>query len=99
MPVNSLSYTGITDLIIETSVPDMNVQQKLLRVMVHHHEGVIIEDCSIVNIGDGDQVPDNVREQVVRAPQLDQVLCLLWSQFIPLTKYKSKKNVKINKQF
>ena len=88
MPVNSLSYTGITDLIIETSVPDMNVQQKLLRVMVHH-EGVIIEDCSIVNIGDGDQVPDNVREQVVRAPQLDQVLCLLWSQFIPLTKYKS----------
>ena len=54
-----------------------------------HHESVIIEDCRSVDFGDGDQVPDNVWEQVMRAPHLDQVLCLLWSQFIPLTKYKS----------
>ena len=95
MPVNSLSYTGITDLLVETSVPDMNVQQKLLRVMVHHHEGVIIEDCSIVNIGDGDQVPDNVREQVMRPSNLDQVLCLLRSQFFPLTKFKNINHLKL----
>ena len=76
MPVNSLSYTGITDLLVETSVPDMNVQQKLLRVMVHH-EGVIKEDCSIGDIGDSDEIPDNVLEHVMRAPHLDQVLCLL----------------------
>ena len=54
----------------------MNVQQKLLRVMVHH-EGVIKEDCSIGDIGDSDEIPDNVLEQVMRAPHLDQVLCLL----------------------
>ena len=58
MPVNSLSYTGITDLLVETSVPDMNVQQKLLRVMVHHHEGVIIEDCCSLDFVESDQVPD-----------------------------------------
>ena len=38
-----------------------------------HDEGVIIEDCSSVDIGDSDQVPDNVGEQVMRAPHLDQV--------------------------
>ena len=64
------------NLIINKSVPDRNVQEKILEVMVHH-ECVIIEDSSSVDIGDGDQVPDNVREQIMRAPHLDQVLCLL----------------------
>ena len=76
MPVNSFSHTGIAYLIIYKSVPDRNVQQKILKVMIHH-EGVIIEDCRSVDFVDGDQVPDNVREQVMRASHLDQVLCLL----------------------
>ena len=78
MPVNSFIHTGIAYayLIIDKSLPDRNVQKKILKVM-GHHEGVVIEDCSSVDIGDGDQVPDNVREQIMRAPHLDQVLCLL----------------------
>ncbi len=43
-----------------------------------HHEGVIIENASISDLGEGDQVPDNVLEQVMRAPHLDQVLLLFW---------------------
>ena len=57
-------------------VPDRHVQEKVLEVMVHH-EGVIKEDCSIGDIGDSDQIPDNVLEEIMRAPHLDQVLCLL----------------------
>ena len=56
--------------------PDRNVKKKILEVTIHH-ECVIIEDCHSVDIGDGDQVTDNVRKQVMRAPHLDQVLCLL----------------------
>ncbi len=48
--------------------------------MMVHHEGVIKEDSSIGDIGNSDQVPDNVLEQVMRAPHLDQVLGLLLSQ-------------------
>ena len=66
-------------------LPDRNVQEKILEVMVHH-EGVIIKDGSIGDIGEGDQVPDNVLEHVMRAPHLDQVLGLLRSQICPLTK-------------
>ena len=57
--------------------------------MIGHHEGVIIEDCRSVDFVDSDKVPDNVREQVMRASHLDQVLCLLCSESIPLTKIKN----------
>ena len=57
--------------------------------MMVHHEGVIKEDSSIGHIGNGDQVPDNILEQVMRAPHLDQVLSLLRCQFFPLTKFKN----------
>ena len=61
----------ILDLPLSTSgVPDRHVQKEILEVMVHH-EGVIIEDDSIGDIGDSDQVPDNVLERVMRSPHLD----------------------------
>lgn len=66
------------------SAPDGHVQEEILEVMVHN-EGVIIEDGSICDIGDSDQVPDNVLEHVMWSPHLDQVLGLLRSQFFPLT--------------
>ena len=58
-------------------IPDRHVEEKVLEVMVHH-EGIIKENCSIGDICDSDQVPDNVLEQVMRASHLDQVLSLLW---------------------
>ena len=51
-------------------LPDRHIQEEILEVMVHH-EGVIIEDGSIGDIGDSDQVPDNVLEHVMRSPHLD----------------------------
>lgn len=44
--------------------------------MMVHHEGVIKEDSSIRDISNSDQVPDNVLEQIMRAPNLNQVLSL-----------------------
>ena len=76
--------------------PDRNVKKKILKVTIHH-ECVIIEDCSSVDFVDSDQIPDNVREQVMRAPHLDQVLCLLRSQFFPLTKFKNINHLKVYK--
>ena len=49
-----------------------------------HHECFIKEDGSIGDIGDIDNVPDNVMEHVMRAPHLDQVLCLHRSKICPL---------------
>ena len=40
------------------------------------HECVIVEDDSIGHICDSGEVSDNVLEHVMRAPHLDQVLCL-----------------------
>ena len=60
-----------------------------------HHEGVIIEDCRSVDFVDSDKVPDNVGEQVMRAPHLDQVLCLLGSQSLPFTKINNINRLKV----
>lgn len=57
--------------------------------MMVHHEGVIKEDSSIRDISNSDQVPDNVLEQIMRAPNLNQVLSLFWRQILPLTIFKS----------
>ena len=70
---------------INPCLPDRHVQKEIL-VMMAHHEGFIKEDCCIGDVGDCDQVPDNVLEHVMRTPNLDQVLCLLWGQVFPLTR-------------
>ena len=50
-----------------------------------HHECVIVEDGGIGDAGDSGDVPDYVLEHVMRAPHLDQVLCLPAGQLRPLS--------------
>ena len=49
-----------------------------------YHECFIKEDGSIGDISDIDNVPDNILEHVIRAPHLNQVLCLLRGQIFPI---------------
>ena len=51
-----------------------------------HKEWFIKEYRSIGDICSCDQVPDNVLEHVMRAPHLDQVLCLLLGNSWPFPK-------------
>ena len=81
---------------------DWKLRQYFIVMVFLHYKWVIIEYCSICDVGNSCKVLDNVLEHVMGASHLDQVLCLLWVNCLPfpqvwkLKSLKSKNNLNIH---